>query len=68
VSSPSRWSLGCYGEPGYRSRWLTSVSEKERLCRSIASGSSRPYVYMVYLDESVKPPAYRVIVEKLGCS
>ncbi|BES80951.1 hypothetical protein [Pyrodictium abyssi] len=53
---------------GYRSRWLTSVSEKERLCRSIASGSSRPYDYVVYLDESLEPPACRVVVEQLSCS
>lgn len=52
---------------GYRSRWLTSPGEKRRLCQSIAGGHAERYDYVVYLDESVKPPACRILVEKLDC-
>ncbi|WP_168371334.1 hypothetical protein [Pyrodictium occultum] len=30
-------------------------------------GHAERYDYVVYLDESVKPPACRILVEKLDC-
>jgi len=52
---------------GYRSRWLSNVSEKEHLCRSIGAGESIHYDYVVYLDDAVKPPGCRILVERLEC-
>ncbi len=52
---------------GYRSRWLSSISEKQHLCRSIGAGESTRYDYIVYLDEDVEPPACRILVESLSC-
>lgn len=48
---------------GYRSRWLSSAREREYLCRSGAE-----YDYVVYLDEEVRAPACRILVEPLRCS
>ncbi|NOZ88592.1 MAG: hypothetical protein GXO15_01560 [Crenarchaeota archaeon] len=52
---------------GYRSRWLSSPRELGHLCRSVREGHTARPDYVVYLDETVEPPACRIIVEPLRC-
>ncbi len=64
---PAALVSGLVNGLGLRSKWLSSPRERGHLCTSVREGHSRRYDYVVYMDESVEPPACRIVTEPLDC-
>ena len=57
---PIAFVSGLINGMGFRSRWLSSIKERNMFCKS---SHRETYDYIVYLDEEVQPPGCRILVE-----